>query len=93
MAACDKGDFDDWAQPQSNEQQPAVTVSGFTASSAGAVDLNTAGDSVKVINLSETQLPEGGTIDNAKPLYWHGIEVAITGGGGASHYLQIVFIK
>lgn len=66
MAACDKGDFDDWAQPQSNEQQPAVTVSGFTASSAGAVDLNTAGDSVKVINLSETQLPEGGTIDNIR---------------------------
>lgn len=66
MAACDKGDYDDWSQSQSNAQEAAVTVPGFTASPAGAVDLNTAGDTVKVITLSEAQLPAGATIDNVR---------------------------
>ena len=64
--ACDKGDYDDWAQPQSNPQKDAITIPGFSASAAGAVDLNVAGDSVKVLSLSQAQLPEGATIDNVR---------------------------
>lgn len=64
--ACDKGDYDDWAQPQSNEQKDAITVPGFTATAAGAVDLNTAGDSVKVISLSQAELPAGSTLGNIR---------------------------
>ena len=59
-------DFDDWAQPQSFAQPEAITIPGFTASTAGNVDLNTADDLVQLVSLSQAALPTGSTIEKLR---------------------------
>ena len=58
------GNYDDWADPQTNAQEDAVTIPGYTATSAGNIDLNNEGAAVKVATLSTASLPEGSTIEN-----------------------------
>ena len=68
FVACSDEDYTDWANPQSNPQEEAVTLPGFTASSetaSAAIDLAAeAGDSVKILSLSEASLPAGAVIGN-----------------------------
>lgn len=59
-------DFDDWAQPQSFAQPEAITIPGFTASTAGNVDLNTADNLVQLVSLSQAALPAGSTIEKLR---------------------------
>lgn len=63
LSSCN-GDYDDWANPQSNPQEDAITVSGYTASAANAVNLNEAADSVQLFALGTTSLPQGYTVEN-----------------------------
>ena len=51
MSSCN-GTYDDWANPQHNDPEDAITIPGFTATAANAIDLGKAGDSVKVFSLS-----------------------------------------
>ena len=60
MSSCN-GTYDDWASPQHNDPEDAVTIPGFTATAANAIDLGKAGDSVKVFSLSSATLPSGVT--------------------------------
>ena len=66
LASCN-GDYDDWAQPQHNPQEEAITIPGFTATGVQAIDFaNVTTDSVSTFTLSEAALPEGFTLDNAR---------------------------
>ena len=67
LASCN-GDYDDWAQPQHNPQEEAITIPGFTATPVvQSIDCsNVTTDSVSIFTLSEAALPEGFTLDNAR---------------------------
>ncbi len=67
LASCN-GDYDDWAQPQHNPEEEAITIPGFTATPVvQAIDFaNVTTDSVSTFTLSEAALPEGFTLDNAR---------------------------
>ena len=67
LASCN-GDYDDWAQPQHNPQEEAITIPGFTATPVvQAIDFaNVTTDSVSTFTLSEAALPEGFTLENAR---------------------------
>lgn len=67
MGSCSE-DFKDWADPQTNPQEDAITIPGFTATAAQAIDFAsvTTGDSVNTFSLSSAALPEGFTLANAR---------------------------
>ena len=67
LASCN-GDYDDWAQPQHNPQEEAITIPGLTATPvAQSIDCSSVTtDSVSIFTLSEAALPEGFTLDNAR---------------------------
>ena len=65
FTACTE-DFKNWASPQSNGPEDAITVPGFTASTVGAQNLATAGDEVPVFSLNTASLPEGFELGNAR---------------------------
>ena len=78
LASCN-GDYDDWAQPQHNPQEEAITIPGFTATPvAQSIDCSSVTtDSVSIFTLSEAALPEGFTLDNAR------LEIIPQGGDNA----------
>ena len=59
-----KGDYDNWADPQSNSQESAITIPGYTATATDAVNLNNTGDSLTLFKLSSVNLPKGYTVEN-----------------------------
>ena len=66
FTACTE-DYTDWAaQPAQPTGEDAVSIPGYTASATGAVDLNTAGDAISLLALSQSALPEGFTIQNIR---------------------------
>lgn len=66
MGSCSE-DFKDWADPQTNPQEDAITIPGFTATAAQAIDFaNVTTDSVNTFSLSSAALPEGFTLANAR---------------------------
>lgn len=66
MGSCSE-DFKDWADPQTNPQEDAITISGFTATAAQAIDFaSVTTDSVNTFSLSSAALPEGFTLGNAR---------------------------
>ncbi|SES93116.1 DUF5115 domain-containing protein [Prevotella sp. kh1p2] len=65
MGSC-SDDYTDWADPQSYAPEDAVTLPGFTATAADAIDLNQDADSVKTFTLSTAALPEGYELANAR---------------------------
>ena len=71
LTAC-KQHFDDWAQPKVYPQEPAIEVSGFTATpttaAASVIDLGTMaeGSSVKLFDLTIGTLPEGVSLKNIR---------------------------
>lgn len=65
MGSCSE-DFKDWADPQTNPQEDAITIPGFTATAAQAIDFAVTTDSVNTFSLSSAALPEGFTLANAR---------------------------
>ena len=66
MASCGD-DYNDWANPQTNPQEDAITIPGFTATAAQAIDFaSVTTDSVNTFSLSSAALPEGFTLANAR---------------------------
>lgn len=66
MGSCSE-DFKDWADPQTNPQENAITIPGFTATAAQAIDFaSVTTDSVNTFSLSSAALPEGFTLGNAR---------------------------
>ena len=66
MGSCSE-DFKDWADPQTNPQEDAITIPGFTATAAQAIDFaSVTTDSVNTFTLTEAALPEGFTLANAR---------------------------
>ena len=65
LTSCDEN-FDDWAAPQANGPENAITVPGFTASAVGAQDLAKAGDAVPMFMLNIPALPEGFETGNVR---------------------------
>ncbi|MCI6161036.1 MAG: DUF5115 domain-containing protein [Prevotella sp.] len=65
MTSCNE-DFTDWAEPQSNPQEEAVTIPGVGASAVDPQNLNTEADSVPTFRLSTAALPEGFTLGHAR---------------------------
>lgn len=66
MGSCSE-DFKDWADPQTNPQEDAITIPGFTATAAQAIDFaSVTTDSVNTFSLSSAALPEGFTLENAR---------------------------
>ena len=66
FVAC-SDDYTDWADPQSNPQEEAVTLPGYKASGTSSVDLaDVTGDSVQVLSLSAVSLPEGSVVGNTR---------------------------
>lgn len=66
MGSCSE-DFKDWADPQTNPEEDAITIPGFTATAAQAIDFaSVTTDSVNTFSLSSAALPEGFTLANAR---------------------------
>lgn len=66
MGSCSE-DFKDWADPQTNPQEDAITIPDFTATAAQAIDFaSVTTDSVNTFSLSSAALPEGFTLANAR---------------------------
>ena len=66
MGSCSE-DFKDWADPQTNPQEDAITIPGFTVTAAQAIDFaSVTTDSVNTFSLSSAALPEGFTLGNAR---------------------------
>lgn len=66
MGSCSE-DFKDWADPQTNPQEDAITIPGFTATAAQAINFaSVTTDSVNTFSLSSAALPEGFTLANAR---------------------------
>jgi len=65
FTACTE-DFKNWASPQSNGPEDAITIPGFTASAVATQDLATDADEVSLFTLNSASLPEGYTLDNAR---------------------------
>lgn len=66
MGSCSE-DFKDWADPQTNPQEDAITIPGFTATAAQAIDFaSVTTDSVNTFSLSSAALSEGFTLANAR---------------------------
>ena len=66
MGSC-SDDFTNWANPQTNPQEDAITIPGFTATGVQAINFaNVETDSVSTFTLSEAALPAGFTLDNAR---------------------------
>lgn len=66
MGSCSE-DFKDWADPQTNPQEDVITIPGFTATAAQAIDFaSVTTDSVNTFSLSSAALPEGFTLANAR---------------------------
>lgn len=62
-------DYSDWAEPQSNPQEEAITIPGFTANAASAevIDLAAAEEaSVKLLNIDYSALPAGMKADKLR---------------------------
>ena len=78
LASCN-GDYDDWAQPQHNPEEEAITIPGFTATPVVQdIDFaNVTTDSDSTFTLSEAALPEGFTLENAR------LEIMPQGGDNA----------
>lgn len=60
MSSC-KGDYDDWAEPQTNAQENAITIPGFTATTTSTednpVNLNNAQPVKDSVTLANLQIP------------------------------------
>ena len=66
MGSC-SDDFTNWANPQTNPQEDAITIPGFTATAGQAIDFaNVETDSVSTFTLSEAALPAGFTLEKAR---------------------------
>ena len=53
LASCGGDLYEDWADPQSNPQEDAITIPGYKASAVNPIDLATvAADSVDVYSMS-----------------------------------------
>lgn len=62
MGSCGE-EYEDWANPQSNAQENALTIPGFTATGVKAIDLGAAdSDSVATYSLAAGELPDGYTL-------------------------------
>lgn len=78
MGSC-SDDFTNWANPQTNPQEDAITIPGLTATAADAIDLaNVSEDSVSTFTLSTAALPEGFKLADAR------VEVTPQGVEGAT---------
>ena len=66
MGSCSE-DFKDWADPQTNPQEDAITIPGYQASAVSALDLaKIEEDSVNVYTISSATLPEGFELGNSR---------------------------
>ena len=65
MGSCSE-DFKDWADPQTNPQEDAITIPGYQASGVNAFDLANVADSVNVYTISSAALPEGFELGNSR---------------------------
>ena len=65
FTACTE-DFKDWASPQTNGAEDAITIPGFKASPVTTQDLADADDAVSVYTLDVSALPAGFTFGNAR---------------------------
>lgn len=66
MGSC-SDDFTNLANPQTNPQEDAITIPGFTATAGQAIDFaNVETDSVSTFTLSEAALPAGFTLEKAR---------------------------
>lgn len=67
MGSCSGDDYENWADPQSNPQEEAITLPGYKAEAVDPVNLaNVTGDSVAIFSLNQATLPEGYSLTNAR---------------------------
>ena len=60
LGSCGGDDYEDWASPQSNPQEDAITIPGYKATGVSAINLaDVTGDSVATYSLSSATLPAG----------------------------------
>lgn len=79
MGSCGD-DYENWADPQSNPQEEAITLPGYKAEAVNPVNLaDVEGDSVAIFSLNQATLPEGYSLTNARvELTPQGVDAATT---------------
>lgn len=65
MSSC-SSEHEDWAEPQSNPQEDAITLPGFQATAVAPQTLTAETESVPVFTLSTAALPDGYELANAR---------------------------
>jgi hypothetical protein len=80
MGSCSGDDYENWADPQSNPQEDAITLPGYKAEAVNPVNLaDVEGDSVAIFSLNQATLPEGYSLTNARvELTPQGVDAATT---------------
>lgn len=67
MGSCGGDDYENWADPQSNPQEEAITLPGYKAEAVNPVNLaDVTGDSVAIFSLNQATLPEGYSLTNGR---------------------------
>lgn len=67
MGSCGDDDYENWADPQSNPQEEAITLPGYKAEAVNPVNLaDVTGDSVAIFSLNQATLPEGYSLTNGR---------------------------
>lgn len=66
MGSCGD-DYENWADPQSNPQEEAITLPGYKAEAVNPVNLaDVTGESVAIFSLNQATLPEGYSLTNGR---------------------------
>lgn len=67
LGSCGGDDYEDWASPQSNPQEDAITIPGYKATGVSAINLaDVTGDSVATYTLSTATLPAGYSLTSGR---------------------------
>jgi hypothetical protein len=70
FAACGGDDYEDWADPQSNAEEDAITLPGYTASAVDSIDFaDVTADSIAIYTLSDATLPTGYTLTDYRVIF------------------------
>ena len=66
LASCD-GDYENWSNPQQNQEEEAIVLPTFTATAAPAIDFDQVKtETVSVFTLNDATLPEGFELGNGR---------------------------
>jgi hypothetical protein len=70
FASCGGDDYEGWADPQSNAEENAITIPGYTATAVSAINFaDVTDDSIAIYTLNDATLPTGYTLTDNRVVF------------------------